>query len=151
MMKDFRDINQESGVSHLIEYIFVTSILLILMVIMVLSINPVFIERPVYQLTNNAFIDIGNGVSTRIVDLYIISPNEGEITTRFDIPDEVAGRGYFVLVSPGASPGNDVIVVSGSGIQSEAPLAGIGATLGVFGSTPSSGVNEIYYNSAGVG
>jgi len=90
-------------------------------------------------------------VSTRIVDLYVIAPNKGEITSRFDIPDEVAGRGYFVQVSPGDSPGNDVIVVTGGSITSEAPLAGIGATLGVFGSTSSSGVNEIYYNSEGVG
>lgn len=139
--------NHESGVSHLLEYVFITSVLVTLMVIMVLSINPVFFERPLYQLKDNAFIDIGNGVSTRIVDLYVIAPDNGTITTHYDIPDVVAGRGYLVEVS-GDAP-NDAIVVTGDGITRKAPLAGIGATLGVSGSTSSSGVNEIQYDSTG--
>jgi len=149
MMKHYNNsINHESGVSHLLEYIFITSVLIALMVIMVLSINPVFFERPIYQLRDNAFIDIGNGLSTRIVDLYVIAPNKGTITTHYDIPDVVAGKGYVVEVS-GGSP-NDIISVTGDGITREAPLAGIGATLGVSGNTSSSGLNIIRYNSAGV-
>jgi hypothetical protein len=139
----------EEGVSNLIEYLTITGTLVILIVIMMLSIQPVFIEGPVYQLRSNSFMDIGNGVSTRIVDLYVIAPDNGVITSKFDIPDDVAGRGYFVDIIT-RTEGKDVLIVSGDNIRDQISLAGIGATIGVGGNTSSSGLNEIYYNSAGV-
>lgn len=142
-------INREEGAANLIEYIIISGVLMVLMVILVLSINPIFIEGPLYQLTYNSYTDIGNGVSTRIVDLYVIAPNEGNIHTDFDIPDDVAGRGYFVEIISGTQ-GNDMLIVSGNNIESKMSLAGIGATLGVTGMTSGSGLNNIYYDSGGV-
>lgn len=118
---------------------------------MTLSINPVFIEGPVNQLSYNAYTDVGNGISTRIVDLYVIAPYEGNILTKFDIPDDVVGKGYFVNIETGGG-GNDMLIVSGNNnIQSKTSLAGIGDEIlrGAEGSTSSSGINEISYNSAG--
>jgi len=43
-----------------------------------------------------AFTDIGNGVSTRIVDVYAIAPRDGMNSTKFDIPDDIAGKDYSV-------------------------------------------------------
>jgi hypothetical protein len=149
-MKDtFNCIDREGGVASLIEYLIISGVLMVLMVIMVLSINPIFIDGPLHQLTYNSYTDIGNGVSTRIVDLYVIAPYEGDIHTDFDIPDDVAGRGYFVKIVSGTQ-GNDMLIVSGNNIESKMSLAGIGATLGVEGNTSSSGLNDIYYNSGGV-
>jgi len=65
--------------SNIIEYILISSILLIFMVILLTTLNPLLIEGPMDQLTRHAYIDIGNGVSTRMVDLYIIAPDEGNI------------------------------------------------------------------------
>ena len=153
----FRGFNNERGISSLIEYVQITSILMIFMVIIFLLIPPVFIDGPLNTLTQHAYVDIGNGVSTRIVDLYVISPyvgiSQGLIVTDFDIPDEVAGRGYIVDISPpqGGVIGTDKIIISGNGLSSEVSLAGIGSTLGVGGRTTSSGVNRICYNSTGGG
>jgi hypothetical protein len=145
---DFR----EEGVSSLIEYLQITGMLLLFIVIILLSVYPVFIHNPLYTLTHHSYIDVGNGVSTRMVDLYVISPyvqnKEGLVVTDFDIPDDVAGRGYIVEVIPSAQGrGDDVLVISGDLLESEVPLAGIGSTLALKGRTASSGMNQPLINS----
>ncbi|WP_449288784.1 DUF7266 family protein [Methanolinea mesophila] len=142
----------ESGVSPMVEYIIISGILLLLLVIVVPLVTTVFIDQPTNQLITYAFTDIGNGVSTRIVDLYAVVPfyNTATITTEFNIPDEVAGKDYRVDIVPGppSRPYDSQILISGGNYQSEISLAGIGAT--VFGTaegnTTASGVNEIYYH-----
>ena len=58
-------------------------------------------------ITYSAFTDIGNGLSTRIVDVYAIAPEKGNITSNFDLPDEIGGRNYMVEIS-GDSSGQTV-------------------------------------------
>jgi hypothetical protein len=147
----------EEGVSSLIAYIMITSVLITMMIILMLVINTTIMERPVTNLLDRSFVDIGNGVSTRMVEVYMISPTEsGAITTSFDIPDDVAGRGYLVEINsaPLDDPsawGTDTLSVSGSSVKKTISLSGIGASLryGVYGSTTGSGMNRIRYCSEG--
>jgi hypothetical protein len=145
--------DRESGVSHLVEYILITGVVVLLFVITISMTNETFIERPTNYLTGYAYTDIGNGVSTRIVDLFAIIPynNNATITTQFDIPDEVAGRDYWIEIVPGPPerPSDNMIRISGgSGISSTISLSGIGET--VFGQsegrTTASGLNYIEYS-----
>ncbi|KAF5073450.1 MULTISPECIES: hypothetical protein [Methanoculleus] len=138
----------EEGVTRLIEYVIISGMLLLLMVVMIFTVNAVFMEGPANNLRYHAFVDIGNGVSTRIVDLYVIAPGNGTIATKFDIPDDVAGADYFVNVD--MTRANQVIQVQGGGIQSKIAIAGIGATRGVIGNTTGAGWNMIQYDSSGV-
>jgi hypothetical protein len=142
-MKDGSD----SAVSDLIEYFIISGMMMILIIITILTITPIAIYQPTDQLSEYAFIDIGNGVSTRIVDLYVIAPEDGNIITKFDIPDDVVGREYGVQIESG--PSGDLVSVSYSNIRRVVPLAGIGETLGVEGNTTGHGLNEILYNSSG--
>ena len=150
-------IDNEEGVSRLIEYLMITSILLLLMIIMTLSIVPVFIEGPLNRLNYYAYNDVGNGVSTRIVDLYSIIPEQNEdryitrsshtdvsVLSKFDIPDEIAGRGYYVEVVEGGTL-HGALIISWDSYQTQISLSGIGETIGVLGSTSSSGLNKISY------
>jgi hypothetical protein len=137
----------DSAVSDLIEYFIISGMMMLLIIITILTITPVAIYQPTDQLSEYAFIDIGNGVSTRIVDLYVIAPEDGNIITKFDIPDDVVGREYGVLIESG--PSGDLVSVSYSNIRRVVPLAGIGETLGVEGNTTGHGLNEILYNSSG--
>ncbi|HOI13684.1 MAG TPA: hypothetical protein PLG75_07485 [Methanoculleus sp.] len=140
----------EEGVTRLMEYVIVSGVLLVLMVVMMFTVNAVFMEGPADKLRYHAFVDIGNGVSTRIVDLYVIAPGNGTIATKFDIPDDVAGKGYFVDVGmTGASKASQAILVQGGSIQSRVAIAGIGATKGVAGNTTGAGWNMIQYDSKG--
>jgi hypothetical protein len=139
----------DSAVSDLIEYFLISSMLMLLIIITILTMTPIAIYQPTDQLSEYAFIDIGNGVSTRIADVYVIAPEEGNIKTKFDIPDDIVGREYGVLIESGDS--GDLVSVSHSNIRRIVPLAGIGETLGVEGNTTGHGLNEILYNSTGWG
>ncbi len=137
----------DDGITNLMEYLILSGILLFLMVVMMFTANAVFMEGPADTLRYHAFVDIGNGISSRIVDLYVIAPNNGTISTKFDIPDDVAGGDYFVEV---AMEGTDQQVqVSSGDIRSTVSIAGIGATKGVTGNTTGAGWNVIQYDSKG--
>ena len=146
--------SQESGVSGLIGYIIISGILVLLLVITLMVVNTVFIENPSNQLKYYAFTDIGNGVSTRIVDLYAItnSPyataHTEMIESDFDIPDTVAGQNYDVKIEGSGFAGQGV-VVSGGSISVPTSLGGIGASLfgGASGNTTGAGINKISYSS----
>jgi len=133
----------------MIEYVMISGILMFLLVILLLLVNANFMEGPANTLSYTAFSDIGNGVSTRIVDVYILAPRNGTLSTAFDIPDDVAGKDYFVEIGPGVNPVDQDVRVSRGGIMSHVSLAGIGASRGVTGNTTGKGINRISYNSGG--
>lgn len=133
----------------MIEYVMISGILMFLLVVLLLLVNANFMEGPANTLSYTAFSDIGNGVSTRIVDVYILAPRNGTLSTAFDIPDDVAGKDYFVEIGPGANPVDQDVRVSRGGIMSHVSLAGIGASRGVTGNTTGKGINRISYNSGG--
>jgi hypothetical protein len=139
--------SSEEGVTNLLEYVFVSGTLLMLIIVMMFVVNAVFMEGPANTLSYHTFTDIGNGVSTRIVDLYIIAPRDGVIVTKFDLPDEVAGRDYSVEALYAEE--KQQIRVRRGDIYSLTAIAGIGATKGVTGNTTGRGWNRICFDSTG--
>ena len=155
-------LDEESGITSLLEFVFATKILLILFILMIFVSHAVFIEQPANTLKWHSYVDIGNGISARVVDLYLVAPNNGTITSKFDIPNDVVGYDYFVQVCDGSgteplcreldalNPDDQRIIVTDYRIESNIALAGIGATRGVTGSTTGRGINVITYDSGGV-
>jgi hypothetical protein len=139
----------DAGVANLIEYVMISGILMFLMVVMMLLVNTNIMEGPANQVSSSAFTDIGNGISTRIIDVYVTAPYNGTISTYFDIPDDVAGKDYFVEIGQGIKPTDQDVTVSRDYIYSKVSLAGIGATRGVMGNTTGRGMNKISYDSGG--
>jgi hypothetical protein len=139
----------DAGVANLIEYVMISGILMFLMVVMMLLVNTNIMQGPADQVSSSAFTDIGNGISTRIIDVYVTAPYNGTISTYFDIPDDVAGKDYFVEIGQGITPTNQDVTVSRDYIYSKVSLAGIGATRGVMGNTTGRGMNKISYDSGG--
>lgn len=141
----------ESGVATLIEYILISGVLTGLFIVVLLLTNTHFMEMPARTITYSAYTDISNGVSTRIVDIYAIAPVNGDITSRFDIPDEVAGRGYLVEVGNLYSEdlSAQTVRISGNSVVANVAIAGIGSTRRAGGNTTGSGMNRISYNSGG--
>jgi len=136
------------GVTNLVEYISITGILLLLLIVVLFTVNDVFMQGPGDTLRYYSFTDIGNGMSVRIVDLYVIAPDQGTISTRFILPSDVGGEDYFVRANQTGV--DQTIVVERNSIHADIDIAGIGATKGVTGNTTSSGWNLITYNSSGV-
>jgi len=143
----FNTPDNERAVANMMEYLMISGVIMVLLVVMLLLVNTNIMESPANRLVYVAFTDIGNGVSTRIVDVYAIAPTEGDITTRFDIPDEIVDRDYFVEVG-GEGVDQDITVSRGS-LKSQISLAGIGASRKATGSTTGAGINKISYNWSG--
>jgi hypothetical protein len=142
-----KQLNNESAVANLIEYIMISGVLMGLLIVMLLLVNTNIMEDPANRLAYVAFTDIGNGISTRIVDLYGIAPRDGNMTTRFDIPDDIAGRDYYVDI--GLEGVDQNVMVSRGDLKTQIALAGVGASRGVAGNTTGKGMNRISYDSAG--
>ena len=145
----------EAAVANMIEYLMITGVTMALLIVFILLVNTNIMEDPANRLVYVAFTDIGNGVSTRMVEVYAIAPAEGSIDTKFDIPDEIVGRGYFVKVGTETNKVNDemddqYIQISRGSIEARISLAGIAATKGATGETTGAGINRISYNSSGV-
>jgi hypothetical protein len=141
----------EAGVATMIEYILISAVLMTLLIVMLLLVNTNFMEGPADTLTYSAFTDVSNGISTRIVDTYAIAPGTGNITSKFDIPDEIAGRGYYVDVGNTASVdlSTQAVTVYRGTIVTNVAIAGIGSTRRAGGNTTGTGMNRISFDSRG--
>jgi hypothetical protein len=146
-----RDYCHESGVANLLEYLMVSGVLMILFVVMLLLVNANIMVGPANTLSYYAFTDIGNGVSTRIVDVYSIAPQNGTITTNLDLPEDVGEQGYFVEIGPSENLNDQNIEVWRDTVSSNISLAGIDLTQqgAAIGNTTSGGINTISYDSNG--
>jgi hypothetical protein len=133
----------------MIEYLMISGVIMALLIVLLLLVNTNIMEDPANRLVYVAFTDIGNGISTRIVDVYAIAPVKGTVSTKFDIPDDIAGKEYSVEIGPGANPIDQDVMVSRGSIEAHIALAGIGASKGVAGNTTGRGMNIIRYNSGG--
>jgi len=142
-------LHNESAVANMIEYLMISGVIMGLLIVMLLLVNTNIMENPANRLVYVSFTDIGNGVSTRMVDVYAIAPNEGMVYTKFDIPDEIVGRSYFVELGPDPNSAKQDVRVFRGDLESLTAIAGIGATKGVKGTTSGAGMNTICYNSSG--
>jgi hypothetical protein len=146
--------HDDSAVANLIAYLMVTAVLMALFIVMLLLINTNIMEDPANRLAYVAFTDIGNGVSTRMIDIYAITPTDGTILSKFDLPDDIAGTDYVVDVGTRQNTVNflmndQYIHVSRGFLSTDVSLSGIGASRNVSGSTTGRGLNTICYNSTG--
>jgi len=136
--------------ANMIEYLMISGVIMALFIVLLLLVNTNIMENPANRLVYVAFTDIGNGVSTRMVDVYAIAPNDGMVYTKFDIPDEIVGRSYFVELGSDENSAKQNIRVFRGDLESLTAIAGIAATKGASGSTSGAGMNTICYNSTGI-
>ncbi|MDE4908738.1 hypothetical protein L0665_08980 [Methanogenium marinum] len=133
MKRIYRKLDDD-GVSMTTEYLSITSLLVVMFVILMFVVNAGLIEGPANTLKYHSYVDIGNGVSVRMVDLYAIAPGDGTIESRFDLPDEVAGEDYEVILE-GYEESQYIRVTDGS-IFAEVAISGIGASRGSLATLP---------------
>lgn len=147
---DLAGTSGEPGISAVLEYLNATAVLIVMFILLTMVTGAVLIEEPSVKMKHDNFVDIGNGVSTRIVDIYVIAPENGRIVTYLDLPDTIAADGYIVEMDPAVSGASQRIIVTDGNTESTISIAGIGATRAVYGSTTGSGLNRIIYDSEGV-
>ncbi|MEA1957178.1 MAG: hypothetical protein U9N01_02350 [Euryarchaeota archaeon] len=91
-MKDNR------GVSTLTSYILISSIAIIFFGIIALTTTGTFIRGPSQIVMRGDFSDIGNDISTKIVDIYIVAPENGTLNTSLRMPTSVAMQEFNASV-----------------------------------------------------
>jgi hypothetical protein len=129
----------DSGVNMIIEYIMTFIIASILFSIVLLMANGLFIDGPQKTVSRVQFTDIGNDITAKMVDTYLIAPQNGYISTTFDMPLTVAGKSYMANVRTSAnSEDKEVIVYSlENGVSITTTLNGVNSTIPVSGNTSS--------------
>jgi hypothetical protein len=131
----------------MIEYLMITGVIMVLLIVLLLLVNTNIMENPANRVVYISFTDIGNGVSTRMVDVYAIAPDQGNLSTKFDIPDEIVGKSYYVELGSQPNSANQEVRVFRGDVESLTAIGGIAATKGVNGSTSGAGMNVICYDS----
>ncbi|MCD4845345.1 MAG: hypothetical protein K8R25_12750 [Methanosarcinales archaeon] len=100
----------EKAVSTTLGYILVVSIGVTFFSMLMLSLNSIFYDTPKAIVTESVYNDLGNEISTKMVDIYIIAPMNGSIDTKFDIPINIANERYKIEI--GSSKDQEIIVSS---------------------------------------
>jgi len=84
------------AVSNMVEFILISGIAILFFVMITLSSSEIFIEGAGKTVAMQRFGDIGNDISTRVVDFYIVAPDNGTLTTDLTMPRSAGGHDYEV-------------------------------------------------------
>lgn len=140
----------DSGVSAVVEYILTFLIASIIFSIMLLISYSMFIEGPQKSVEVLRYTDVGNDMTAKIIDTYLIAPRDGTILTSFDMPSSIAGKSYSVSVETSKNGWDkEVLVSSESGdVTMNVTLDGVNSTIPINGSTSShNSTHNIWYHS----
>ena len=128
----------DSGVSAVLEYLITFVVAFIIFTMVVSMFDSMFIRGPTDAVSQVQFADLGNDVSAKLLDTYLIVPESGNVNTTFQMPDAVAGHSYKLKIT-GNIMGDEEVSVSStySSIDTVVTINGIGYTIPISGSTDS--------------
>ena len=129
MLKDNR------GMSTLTGYVAISSIAIIFFGIIAITTTGLFVERPSKTVMRGGYSDVGNDISTKIVDVYIIAPENGTLNTSLRIPRSVARQEYEVDAYVDKSDQTIKVSALHTDIEVAVTINGIAHTVNVTGTT----------------
>jgi hypothetical protein len=144
----------DEGATSILEFMLMFFLAAGIFMLLTLNFNAMFLNHPKYVVANNQFVDIGNDVTTKIIDTYLVSPDNGMVTTYFDIPETIAGYTYAVGVHAVGVEDREVQVATseGGGISVNTTLNGAYTTIKMNGTTQSTSMlHGIVYQSNSTG
>jgi hypothetical protein len=141
----------DSGVSPVVEYIITFVVASIIFTTMLVISNGLFIEGPQKTVSQLQFTDVGNELSAKMIDTYIVAPKDGSVSTEFDMPSSIAGRSYFVNVQKSKNVWDKEIAVSSESgdVIMKVTLNGVNQTIPLTGKTSSHNTTHRIYYSTG--
>ncbi|WP_456478854.1 VWA domain-containing protein [Geoglobus ahangari] len=83
------------GVSILVEYLLLMSIVSFFVILMTLQLNDQLKEVHLGKVVENQFSDVSAEISSQIVDILTIAPSNGYVKARIYMPDRIGDREYF--------------------------------------------------------
>jgi hypothetical protein len=131
--------NDDSGVTAMLEYI-ITFVMAFIIFTMLLSMfDGMFIQGPERTVSAIQFADVGNDVTAKILDTYLIAPATGNVTTVFEMPQTAAGKDYTLEIRTSANGWDKEIIVESPYTQMNVSvtLNGVNSTIPIVGNTSS--------------
>ncbi len=95
----FKD--DDSGVSSTMEFMLSFIVAAAIFSYFVINLNNLFMGMPEDTVARNQYLDVGNDISTKLIDTYLVAPDYGDLTVNFDMPEEIVGQAYKVKVEVG--------------------------------------------------
>jgi len=143
-------VSDEDAVSTTLGYLLMSGIAMIMLAIVMVSCVNMFVDNPARIVMRAGFTDVGNEISTKIVDIYIICPDNGTLTTDLTMPVEIGGGQYQVSAAVGGGQDQMIEVASNDGkVTVRMTINGIAESVSVAGSTMSGNwEHQIFYNSS---
>jgi len=138
----------DEGVSKTLENIIVFMIAFILFGFLMFISKGLFIDMPCREVSSVQFTDIGNDITAKLVDTYLITPDNGTISTTFYMPMTVGGKDYVSDIrNTGNGQDKEVVVYSPyNGVAISVTINGVNSTIPVNGTTSSlAPTHRIYY------
>lgn len=135
-------LNDEDGQAIPVEYILIFTISMIFLGLTTLTLNSA-VDSSSRQAIYIELTDTGNLISSAITNIYVTTPCNGVNIISLDVPDEIAGTGYFVEVSgTGENPYEDnkalKLTSMRKSVTTYVPLNSIDALIKINGSASSS-------------
>lgn len=132
-MRSFMDC--ENAVSLTVSYILLSGISLVFFTTLLLTSNDLLITGPTNIVIEEQYGDIGNMISTKIMYMYLIAPENGIIETDYKIPAEIGRETYMIktdlantdeILEIQSEASDTNVRVTMNGIASSMPINGTG-------------------------
>ncbi|HMK46671.1 MAG TPA: hypothetical protein VK436_08600 [Methanocella sp.] len=141
----------DEGVTAIIEYTMTFIFAFIIFTMTMAMFDGMFISGPTDAVSRIQFTDVGNDVSAKILDTYLIAPEMGHVSTLFEIPDTVAGKDYMLDVRSSQNGQDKEVVVYGdyTTVNTTVTINGVNSTIPINGNTSSMyPIHRIWYDSS---
>jgi len=142
--------SDDSGVTPMLEYMLTFVFAFAIFTFMLSMFNSMFIQGPQDAVTTTQFADVGNDVTAKILDTYLIAPAVGNVSTVFNMPQTAAGKDYTLDISTSANGWDKEIVVHSpyTDYNLSVTLNGVNSTIPIAGCTSSlSPLHRVRYDS----
>jgi hypothetical protein len=131
--------HDDSGVTAMLEYIITFVFAFIIFTMMLSMFDGMFIKGPERTVSAIQFADVGNDVTAKILDTYLIAPATGNVSTVFDMPETAAGKDYMLEIRTSANGWDKEIIVHSpyTQLNMSVTLNGVNSTIPIEGNTSS--------------
>jgi hypothetical protein len=142
--------HDDSGVTAMLEYMITFVFAFIIFTMMLSMFDSMFIKGPEKTVSTIQFADVGNDVTAKILDTYLVAPANGSVWTVFDMPDTVAGKDYTLDILPSGNGWDKEIKVYSpyNTLSLSVTMNGVNSTIPIEGSTSSMAeIHRVSYDS----
>lgn len=129
----------DSGVTAMLEYLITFVFAFIIFTMMLSMFDGMFIKGPERTVSTIQFADVGNDVTAKILDTYLVAPAVGNVSTVFTMPQTAAGKDYTLEIRTSANGWDKEIIVHSpySMLNMSVTLNGVNSTIPIVGNTSS--------------